>query len=35
MRRTLSLATLSLAANGRVKLSGPTPLTLELQTLAN
>lgn len=28
-------ATLSLAANQRVKLSGPTPLTLELQTLAN
>lgn len=28
-------ATLSLAANERVKLSGPTPLTLELQTLAN
>jgi len=28
-------ATLSLAAEQRVKLSGPTPLTLELQTLAN
>jgi pyrimidine operon attenuation protein / uracil phosphoribosyltransferase len=28
-------ATLSLAADQRVKLSGPTPLTLELQTLAN
>ena len=28
-------STLSLAANERVKLSGPTPLTLELQTLAN
>lgn len=28
-------ASLSLAANERVKLSGPTPLTLELQTLAN
>ncbi|GIZ10913.1 bifunctional pyr operon transcriptional regulator/uracil phosphoribosyltransferase PyrR [Pseudomonas sp. NCCP-436] len=28
-------ATLSLAANERVKLTGPTPLTLELQTLAN
>ncbi|WP_161865772.1 MULTISPECIES: bifunctional pyr operon transcriptional regulator/uracil phosphoribosyltransferase PyrR [Pseudomonas] len=28
-------ATLSLATNERVKLSGPTPLTLELQTLAN
>ena len=28
-------ATLSLATNQRVKLSGPTPLTLELQTLAN
>ena len=28
-------ATLSLAANERVKLSGPTPLTLELQTLDN
>lgn len=28
-------ATLSLEANQRVKLSGPTPLTLELQTLAN
>ncbi|MDH0098010.1 bifunctional pyr operon transcriptional regulator/uracil phosphoribosyltransferase PyrR [Ectopseudomonas hydrolytica] len=28
-------ACLSLAANERVKLSGPTPLTLELQTLAN
>lgn len=28
-------ATLSLAANERVKLSGPTPLILELQTLAN
>ena len=28
-------ATLSLAADRRVKLSGPTPLTLELQTLAN
>ena len=28
-------ATLSLAANQRVKLSGPTPLTLELQTLAH
>ncbi|WXL25357.1 bifunctional pyr operon transcriptional regulator/uracil phosphoribosyltransferase PyrR [Ectopseudomonas mendocina] len=28
-------ATLSLDANQRVKLSGPTPLTLELQTLAN
>jgi pyrimidine operon attenuation protein / uracil phosphoribosyltransferase len=28
-------ATLSLAAAQRVKLSGPTPLTLELQTLAN
>ncbi|MBU0806232.1 bifunctional pyr operon transcriptional regulator/uracil phosphoribosyltransferase PyrR [Pseudomonas spirodelae] len=28
-------ATLSLAVDQRVKLSGPTPLTLELQTLAN
>ncbi len=28
-------ATLSLAADQRVKLSGPTPLTLELQTLAH
>ncbi|MGQ7959795.1 bifunctional pyr operon transcriptional regulator/uracil phosphoribosyltransferase PyrR [Pseudomonas sp. SP16.1] len=28
-------ASLSLATNERVKLSGPTPLTLELQTLAN
>jgi pyrimidine operon attenuation protein/uracil phosphoribosyltransferase len=28
-------ASLSLAANQRVKLSGPTPLTLELQILAN
>jgi pyrimidine operon attenuation protein/uracil phosphoribosyltransferase len=28
-------ATLSLTADQRVKLSGPTPLTLELQTLAN
>jgi pyrimidine operon attenuation protein/uracil phosphoribosyltransferase len=28
-------ATLSLADDQRVKLSGPTPLTLELQTLAN
>ncbi|MNQ45981.1 Bifunctional protein PyrR [compost metagenome] len=28
-------ASLSLAPNQRVKLSGPTPLTLELQTLAN
>ncbi|OHC28914.1 MAG: bifunctional pyr operon transcriptional regulator/uracil phosphoribosyltransferase [Pseudomonadales bacterium RIFCSPHIGHO2_02_FULL_60_43] len=28
-------ATLSLAADQRVKLAGPTPLTLELQTLAN
>ncbi|MDP3817252.1 bifunctional pyr operon transcriptional regulator/uracil phosphoribosyltransferase PyrR [Pseudomonas sp.] len=28
-------ATLSLASDQRVKLSGPTPLTLELQTLAN
>jgi pyrimidine operon attenuation protein/uracil phosphoribosyltransferase len=28
-------ATLSLAAGQRVKLSGPTPLILELQTLAN
>jgi pyrimidine operon attenuation protein/uracil phosphoribosyltransferase len=28
-------ATLSLAADQRVKLSGPKPLTLELQTLAN
>lgn len=28
-------ATLSLDANQRVKLSGPLPLTLELQTLAN
>ena len=28
-------ATLSLATSERVKLSGPTPLTLELQTLAN
>ena len=28
-------ATLSLAADQRVKVSGPTPLTLELQTLAN
>ncbi|MBS7664386.1 bifunctional pyr operon transcriptional regulator/uracil phosphoribosyltransferase PyrR [Pseudomonas lalucatii] len=28
-------ATLSLAADQRVKLSGPTPLHLELQTLAN
>jgi pyrimidine operon attenuation protein/uracil phosphoribosyltransferase len=28
-------ATLSLAGDQRVKLSGPTPLTLELQTLAN
>jgi pyrimidine operon attenuation protein/uracil phosphoribosyltransferase len=28
-------ASLSLAADQRVKLSGPTPLTLELQTLAN
>ncbi|UTW06222.1 bifunctional pyr operon transcriptional regulator/uracil phosphoribosyltransferase PyrR [Pseudomonas benzenivorans] len=28
-------ATLSLPANQRIKLSGPTPLTLELQTLAN
>ncbi|HLA31544.1 MAG TPA: bifunctional pyr operon transcriptional regulator/uracil phosphoribosyltransferase PyrR [Pseudomonas sp.] len=28
-------ATLSLAADQRVKLSGPAPLTLELQTLAN
>ncbi len=28
-------ATLSLAADQRVKLAGPTPLTLELQTLAH
>lgn len=28
-------ATLSLPSDQRVKLSGPTPLTLELQTLAN
>ncbi|MBU1329134.1 MAG: bifunctional pyr operon transcriptional regulator/uracil phosphoribosyltransferase PyrR [Gammaproteobacteria bacterium] len=28
-------STLSLAANQRVKLTGPTPLTLELQTLAH
>ncbi|MFP6847465.1 MAG: bifunctional pyr operon transcriptional regulator/uracil phosphoribosyltransferase PyrR [Pseudomonas sp.] len=28
-------ATLSLTADQRVKLTGPTPLTLELQTLAN
>ncbi len=28
-------ATLSLAADQRVKLSGPTPLTLDLQTLAH
>ena len=28
-------ATLSLTSDQRVKLSGPTPLTLELQTLAN
>ena len=28
-------ASLSLAANQRVKLSGPTPLSLELQTLAD
>ncbi len=28
-------ATLSLGGDQRVKLSGPTPLTLELQTLAN
>lgn len=34
-RTILSGTIVMLAASERVKLSGPTPLTLELQTLAN